>query len=125
MSEAACKTILCSGGAKASVLSYLIVREADTTPALKLAANRATWEIEMAVQVTQLLMAQPKYAPKFTRAAAYELIEAMDILEYQLLPGMETADAIAMMNEQSNALHAGILELHLAVTGESADYQIH
>ena len=125
MSAAACKTILCEAGAKASVLSYLIIHEAETTAALKLAANKVTWEMEAAVQVTQLLMAQPKYAPKFTPEAAYEVIEALDVLEYQLLPGMEVTDAITLMNEQAGKLHEGILELHLAVTGEDANYQIH
>lgn len=122
MSEAACKTILCSGGARASVLTYSIVHEADATTELKLAVNRAVWELQTAVEVTHLLIEQ-KF--KISRQDVYPMVEAMDTLEYQLKPEMPLADAITMMNVESQNIHEGILYLHKAVTGEDANYQIH
>lgn len=122
MSEAACKTILCSGGARASVLGHSIAHETEQTTEYKLAVNAVVWELQNAVEVTHLLVEQ-KF--KIGRDDAYKVIAAADVLERDLLIETPMEDAIILMKTQAQKLHEGILHLHLTVTGESADYQIH
>lgn len=126
MSEAACKTILCAGGARAVIQTYMIKTGADRSHApestdLRLAANAAVWELQTAIEVVHLL-AEQNFV--IDRGHAYKLIHAMDQIEANL-PGATLPDAITLLRVQAVALHTGILHLHLAVTGESADYDPH
>jgi hypothetical protein len=97
----------------------MIQHEADAPLQLKLAANAATWELEIAVQVVQLLAAQ-KF--KISRDDAYPLIEAMEVIEEEL-PSSSLTDAVVLLKNSADSVHAGILYLHSAVTGEAADYE--
>lgn len=128
MSEAACKTILCGSAAIAAIKAFMIRHETDAPLQLKLAANSAEWEMETAIEVVHLLAEQgPKF--KITREAAYELIAAMDRVELYFANQNDTSptvpDSIAFLSEAAQEIHAGVLALHLAVTGEAADYSIH
>lgn len=123
MSAAACKTILCSGDARASVQSYLINTDNPASHAielvhLRLAANAVVWELQQIVEVTHLFAEQGN---EVTKEAAYPLIHIMDEVENDLAD-QPVAEAIDFLNSHATALHEGIRVFHLAVTGEAVNY---
>jgi hypothetical protein len=117
MSEAACKTILCSGQASAEVRAYLIKSRGESVD-LDLAANSLLWELQQVTEVTHLFAEQGN---EITRPAAYPLIHSMMKIETGLA-GKSRADASVFMSAMAVEIHDGIRSYHFAVTGEQIDY---
>jgi hypothetical protein len=117
MSEAACKTILCSGEATARVKEYLIKSRGESMD-LDLAANSLLWELQQVVEITHLFA---ELGNEITRSAAYPLIHSMMQIETGLA-GKNRSEATAFMSAMALEIHARIRDYHLAVTGEAIDY---
>jgi hypothetical protein len=118
VSEAACKTILCSGAAKASVNAFAIINHSAATMELDLAVNAVLWEIDGVVNIVHLFAEQKT---KYTRHDVYPILHEMMKVENELA-AMAISEAAAFLNAQAKAIHAELLNFHLNITGESADY---
>lgn len=135
MSAAACKTILCSGDAKAGIQSYLILaRYAEqhndkmlgfkVTPHdlvnLELAANAALWELQQVIEVTHLL-AEQDFA--ITDSAAYPLIHEIDLIEKHFTDKTRAPGEVAtFLSTSAASMREAIRKLHVNVTGLPVDY---